>query len=48
MAQESYFAVVKDALDKPFVEECALCMVQLIDCAVVRGVPIEPFVEECA
>ena len=42
------YAVVKDALIKPFVEECALCMVQLLDCAAGKDALIKPFVEECA
>ena len=41
-------AVVKDAPIMPFVEECALCMAQLLECAAVKDAPIEPFVEECA
>ena len=42
------YAVVKDAPIEPFVEECALGMVQQLDCAAGKDAPIEPFVEECA
>ena len=42
------YAVVKDALDTPFVEECAIGMVQQLDCAAEKDAPIKPFVEECA
>ena len=41
-------AVLKVVPIKLFVEECVVCVVQLLDYALGKVVPIEPFVEECA